>query len=54
MKVGHTLQTRHVEWRTVGEVARFCPLNVGATMSYGVFVHSPAATFTKIRLRVSE
>jgi hypothetical protein len=54
VKVGPTSQTRHVEWRTVGEMVRFCPLNVGVPMSYGVFVHSPAATSTKITINASE
>ena len=54
MKVDPTLLTRFVEWRIFGETARFRSLKVGVTLGYGVSVPSPAATSTKINIRVSE
>ena len=54
MNVAPTSQVCSVEWRNVGENARFHSLKVGVTLGYGVFVHSPSATSTKISIRVSE
>jgi hypothetical protein len=52
--VAPTSQTASVEWRNVGEPVRFHSLKRGATLGYGVSVQSPAATSTKIKIRVSD